>query len=166
MLSWFKRPPDLVIGDAQEPYMLRWYIIPRNRFFNIYLHKFLQSDDARALHDHPWASLGVILKGSYIEHLPADYDKWVAHNDRTTVRKIRNRFRPVYRGTRCIHRVELFTNTDDRGRIHAVPVWTLFMTGPMRRAWGFWCPKGFVHFKYYLAPRDGSNNSRVGRGCD
>jgi hypothetical protein len=57
-MRWFKkiagsRPPDFVIG-GDSPYMLRWWIIPRNKFFNIYLHRFLRSDDDRALHDHPW----------------------------------------------------------------------------------------------------------------
>ena len=42
-----------VIG---KNYLSRWHIIPRNRYFNIYLHKFVGSDDDRALHDHPWRS--------------------------------------------------------------------------------------------------------------
>jgi hypothetical protein len=50
--------------------MERWHIIPRNRLFNIYLHHFLKSDYDRALHDHPWASLSIILKGEYTEHTP------------------------------------------------------------------------------------------------
>ena len=44
-MRWFEkialRKPDFVIGGHDDPYMLRWWIIPRNRFFNIYLHKFL-----------------------------------------------------------------------------------------------------------------------------
>jgi hypothetical protein len=43
-----KRAPDQVIGGRERPYMLRWYLIPRNRFCNIYLHHFLRSDDDRA----------------------------------------------------------------------------------------------------------------------
>lgn len=45
-------PCDFTIGGHERPYLLRWFIIPRNRFFNIYLHKFLRSDDDRALLDH------------------------------------------------------------------------------------------------------------------
>ena len=44
-----KRPADFVIGPPERPYLLRWWIIQRNRFFNIYLHKFLRSDDDLAL---------------------------------------------------------------------------------------------------------------------
>src|SRR4051812_18802461 len=69
-LKLFCRSPDVVIGSRDNPYLLRWHVIPRNRFFNIYLHKFLRDDDDRALHDHPWASCSIILKGGYIEHQP------------------------------------------------------------------------------------------------
>jgi hypothetical protein len=49
-----KRRPDFIIGGADNPYLLRWWIIPRNRWCNVYLHKILRDDDPRALHDHPW----------------------------------------------------------------------------------------------------------------
>jgi hypothetical protein len=61
------REPDLYIGGKDDPYLLRWYLIPRNRFFNVYLHKIVRSDDDRALHDHPWWWLSVMLKGRYAE---------------------------------------------------------------------------------------------------
>jgi len=32
------RSPDFVIGPFESPYMLRWYMIPRNRWFGIYWH--------------------------------------------------------------------------------------------------------------------------------
>lgn len=52
-MAWFEkiaqsRNPDFIIGGA-DPYMLRWWVIPRNKVFNIYLHRFLRSDDDRAL---------------------------------------------------------------------------------------------------------------------
>ncbi len=42
------RKPDFIIGGPENPYLLRWYLIPQNRFFNVYLHKILRSDDDRA----------------------------------------------------------------------------------------------------------------------
>lgn len=60
----FGRKPDFVIGDLSNPYLLRWWVIPRNRFFNVYLHKFLRDDDDRALHDHPWWSMSIILSST------------------------------------------------------------------------------------------------------
>ncbi|MDZ7823006.1 MAG: hypothetical protein U5K75_02470 [Ahrensia sp.] len=62
--------PDLIIGGAEDPYMRRWFIIPRNRWFNIYLHEIVRSDDDRALHDHPWWSLSLVLDGQMLEVLP------------------------------------------------------------------------------------------------
>jgi hypothetical protein len=59
------RPPDFSIGPKGDRYMLRWWVIPRNRWFNIYLHRFLHDDEDRALHDHPWVSCSYILWGSW-----------------------------------------------------------------------------------------------------
>ena len=42
------RTPDFVIGDAHNPYMLRWWLLPDNDYFNIYLHHILRSDDGNA----------------------------------------------------------------------------------------------------------------------
>ena len=56
ILRWARnREPDFIIGGHEAPYLRRHWLIPRNRFFNIYVHEFLRSDDDRALHDHPWA---------------------------------------------------------------------------------------------------------------
>ena len=69
------RPPDYLIGADGSVYLERWWLIPCNRIMNIYLHHFLRSDDYRALHDHPWCNLSLLLSGSYIEHLPARTNK-------------------------------------------------------------------------------------------
>lgn len=61
--------PHFIIGGTDRPYLLRWFLIPRNRWFNIYLHKFCRDDDDRALHDHPWWFVSIMLQGSYVEHL-------------------------------------------------------------------------------------------------
>jgi hypothetical protein len=137
--SFFYRPPDFVIGDKTNPYMLRWWIIPRNKWFNIYLHKVCRDDDDRALHDHPWVSLSIVLKTGYVEVTPGGRKSFRAGS-------------VIYRNATYQHRLEL-----DKG-----PAWTLFITGPKVRDWGFWCPKGFVHWKDFVAPHD---KGQVGRGC-
>lgn len=153
-LRIFYRKPDFIIGGSEKPYMLRWWVIPRNRFFNIYLHKFLRDDDDRALHDHPWASCSIILKGSYIEHFPND--KW----------KIRRRGQVAFRRAKQAHRIELFKRVGN-SLYHEwgenIPAWTLFITGPKVREWGFHCPKGWRHWKDFCAPE---NSGTVGRGCE
>src|SRR5690606_8416676 len=64
------RQPDFIVGadNPEGPYLERWYLLPRNRVLNVYLHRFLRDDDDRALHDHPWAWLSLLLQGSYVEH--------------------------------------------------------------------------------------------------
>jgi hypothetical protein len=130
------RDPDQVIG---EDYLWRWYLIPKNKIFNIYLHRFGRSDDDRALHDHPWYSVSMLLKGEFIEHS----FKGIRHIPR---------FAPIFRTAKFAHRLEIV-----RG-----PVWTLFITGPRIRSWGFYCPKGWRHWKVFTSD-DGNS---VGRGCD
>lgn len=114
-------------------YLHRWFIIPRNRFFNIYLHRFVRSDDDRALHDHPWWSLGIILKGSYTEHLFGGS-------------KERRAFIPVLRKPAHAHRVELHSTQDYKLK----PVWTLFITGPRLRDWGFYADQGWMDHETFL----------------
>lgn len=143
MMRWlvnlFRREPDRYIGGTIHPYMLRWYVIPRNRWFNIYLHKIMRDDDDRALHDHPWPSLSIILAGRYREVTPRGSRVHCA--GRVMLRS------SIYR-----HRLEV-----GRG-----VCWTLFITGPMLRTWGFWCPQGFVPWKEFANP---DNPDEIGRGC-
>jgi hypothetical protein len=124
LVSRLNRPPDVRIGPADDTYLQRWHVIPRNRFFNVYLHRFLRSDDDRALHDHPWINLSILLRGTYTEHTIA-----AGGVHQRAVRKAGD-FK--LRGARTAHRVELTHGT----------CWTLFITGPRLRSWGFHCPNG------------------------
>lgn len=140
-----KRPPDVIIGGTEQPYLRRWWLIPRNRFFNVYLHHFLRSDDDRALHDHPWWNLSVLLDGRYVEHTIE------AGGINRRVSRAAGDWK--LRRAAAAHRIEL-----DAG-----PCWTLFLTGPTLRAWGFHCPRGWVHWRDFTNPADGG--STIGRGC-
>jgi hypothetical protein len=43
----FYRPPDKIIKDREnldQIYLRRWHVIPKNPFFNIYLHNFRMGD--------------------------------------------------------------------------------------------------------------------------
>lgn len=141
--SWkIPREPDFVIGGRSNPYMRRWWIIPRNRLFNIYLHNIVRSDDDRALHDHPWWNLSILLKGNYLEHTP-DGEFY------------RSRGSMILRRATATHRISVAGDG---------AVWTLFITGPAIRQWGFHCPQGWRHWKIFTNPADGGET--VGRGCD
>lgn len=147
------RQPDFIIGKPEAPYMRRWWIIPRNRFFNIYLHNILRPDDDRALHDHPWASCSIILRGLYYEHTPDGKFK------------IRKPGMIRFRKATAAHRISLF-GIGYRGELDKKtgrpvftecyrPAWTLFITGPKVREWGFHCPKGWRHWREFVGVRDG-----------
>jgi hypothetical protein len=94
--------------------LFRWGNLPR-----VYVHKFLRSDDERAPHNHPWWFVSLVLKGRYLEHLA----------DRSNV-VVRKPLSVAYRALSVFHRVELI---DDQ------PCWTLVITGPDVRSWGFLC---------------------------
>ncbi len=149
----FHREPDFIVGGHDNPYLLRWWIIPRNRFFNVYLHKFLRDDDDRALHDHPWWSLSIIIKGGYHEHLPLWYTKFYP------------RWSIIFRKPIHRHRIELMKNVwlKNGELVRVMPTWTIFITGPRVREWGFHCPQGFVHWKDFTAAGD---KGATGKGCD
>lgn len=170
--DWFKRlvsgEPHHIIGSGDEVYMLRWYLIPRNRFFNIYLHKFLRSDEDRALHDHPWWFISLLIKGQYEEITKEQkligmcpfckeseclcgykslYE--IVHSS-SVIRKSPS---ICFRKAEHRHRVQLITETAT----------TIFLTGPKVREWGFWCPQGFVNWKIFTDPKD---SGKIGRGCE
>lgn len=149
------RKPDQIIGKFREDgagedtvFLNRWWIIRRakaKRFrFNIYLHQFVRSDEDRAMHDHPWWSVSFCLSGSAVEH----------YEDRGCVLALTPRairevpwLWPIFRKATHTHRIEL---TSDQ------PLWTLFITGPKTREWGFHCPQGWRHWKDFA----------FGQGCD
>lgn len=142
--KWLTGKPHFIIGGEDNPYLLRWFVIPRNSFINIYLHKFLRSDDDRALHDHPWWFASLILKGGYIEHRE---DGSQRHRGTGSL---------ALRRPNTLHRVELLTHPRYRGPgvyftedFREVPTWTLVFTGPKMREWGFKCPKGWVHWETF-----------------
>lgn len=137
-----QRPPDVRIpGDLSiPPYMLRWWKIKRNAFFNVYYHIVRRSDDDTALHDHPWWNFSIILEGNYFEHLIHQG----GINTRTKYGPGSVRFR---RSGNFAHRLELEKWDDswpDHMRGQEKPVLTIFITGPALRRWGFHHPLRWV----------------------
>lgn len=140
-----RRRPDFVIGPPSDPYMERWWVIPRNRFLNVYLHCIRHDDDDRALHDHPWPNVTLVLAAGYVEHTP----------DGAFRRDVGD---VVFRRATALHRLAL--DSFDGGG--AMPAWSLFITGPVVRTWGFACPQGWRPWKEFVEPE---RPGEVGRGC-
>lgn len=130
------REPDFIIG---ENYLKRWWVIPRNYFQNVYLHQINVSDDARALHDHPWDNISLVVEGGYVEVTPeGEFERKPGDI--------------VHRKATNAHRLVI-----DK------PAITLFFTGPIIREWGFHCPQGWRRWQDFV--EISGNSSVIGRGC-
>lgn len=101
------------LGKAECPYAYRWVF--NLGLFSFRVHHFLRSDDKRYFHDHAWWFVTMVLKGSYTDVSPAGEDRMTAGSIR-------------YRAARHKHYVKV----EDGG------CWTILLTGPMMRKWGFW----------------------------
>lgn len=158
ILRWARaREPDFIIGGAERPYLRRHWLLPRNPVFNVYVHEFLRSDDDRALHDHPWLfNASYVLDGGYIEWVPST--KGGAPNPLRPVCLFLRGGQWRFRWGAAPHRVQLH-------RIGGLEIacWTAFVTGPRVRSWGFYCEKGWIHWRLFTAPHD---KGAIGRGCD
>ncbi len=99
------------LGAPECPYMVRW-VLDLN-IFSIRLHRWFRGDDERHFHDHPWNFYGIVLFGSYIDSTPNNEE-------------LMNQFKVFYRKAEHKHTVKT------KG------CWTLILTGPEIREWGFW----------------------------
>jgi hypothetical protein len=130
------RIPSKVIGTD---YLTRWYVMPRNRLFNVYLHHVTGDDPDINLHDHPWVfNSSIVLRGRILEEMPGK-DRVLEIGSFTT------------RLGRAPHR--LLLDTPDS--------LTLFITGPKIRKWGFYTPTGWSSSKTYLRADGNGRNVAV-----
>jgi hypothetical protein len=115
-------PCRLIDGENGEPYLERYYLFGVAGW-HAYLHRFVDSDPDRGLHDHPWgAAVSLVLSGGYDEIRAERGDP-----RRTRVRWVRPGRLNRLKGD-DYHRVVL---RDGR------PAWTLFAHGPRVKGWGF-----------------------------
>lgn len=148
------RPPDMVVGAPDNPYLHRWRIFPRNDIANVYVHKFHRDDDDRALHDHPYDNVSVVLENGYYEHL--------SHMWEPPLRSWRGE---GWIGTRPAIKPHRVVVVPDK-----LPI-SLFFHGPRTRKWGFWCPNGWrpwqvFHGQNNPANPNNSGGHQSGKGCE
>lgn len=136
--------------DDNDVYMIR-YILARNRFFKIYIHRFLRSDDD-IYHDHPWHFMTYIANGEYVEKLlHQDGPDWVK-SERTV-----GEGRIIFRHAEHKHIVTLKREYDE---FDPTAPLTISFIGPKHRDWGFWPENeygkhSFVFWKKFLGlPED------------
>lgn len=160
LLYWLTdRLPCRIISDDGKPYLERYYLFTLLGV-RFYIHRFVGSDPARGLHDHPWPWAGsVVLSGWYLEEIrgteAAAITRILAEMNGTTgVIRRRVRWLNWLTGDR-FHRVVL-----PPGRSEC---WTLFFhRAAYTKPWGFlrslsddtaliWVPHNY--------PRNGTGNS-------
>jgi hypothetical protein len=131
-----RRPCRFIDGEHGEPYLERYYLFGVLGW-HAYLHRFVDSDPDRGLHDHPWdRAVSLVLAGGYDEIRPLAGDP-----DLTCTRTLRP-WRLNRLSGSDFHRVVLRS-----GR----PAWTLFLHGPRVKGWGF-----VQHGAYRPMARDGA----------
>ena len=59
----------IIKGDEGQPYLERYMVARwgKNGEKTLFLHRFLDSDPDRGIHDHPWNSRSFIVAGGYFE---------------------------------------------------------------------------------------------------
>ncbi len=118
-----------------SPYLKRWFVYILGR--TVRLHKFYRGDDARAVHDHPWAFWTFPLR-SY----------WEVLGDGTT--QLVERFKWHHRPSSYQHIVlGSHAKADKRGVKFWTPepFWTIVVTGRKDRSWGFWPNGKYVYYR-------------------
>ncbi len=151
-----RTPPHFIVWDRErvQQYLCRWYLLwrrneldgnkPKNRLlarmpFNLFMHRFRNSDDAGELHSHPWRwAISLVLIGGYSEER------------RVGDRVVRIAVKPwslnFIKG-HTYHRVDL-----ENGE-----AWTLFLVGPRKDTWFFWNRETRMRSQWedYLAWKNG-----------
>lgn len=117
------------LGPDHCPYVTRWVL--DFCLFSIRLHYWQKSDDLRHPHDHAWDFISVVLWGSIA--------------DRTIVDSERNDEHRPWLSCRFFRAEHQHSVVVDK------PCWTLLVTGPERRKWGYWVKGRFrKRNKYYF----------------
>jgi len=149
-MNWLLRllPKRIINGReaADQPYMIRYTVL--NLFFvGVYLHHILRSDDDVIPHDHPWPFFHLILKGGYYEEYPP-LPLWhvVTHKRIPASVHFRGPGYWAFHRAKYLHRVSMEVDRDG----NELPSWSLVITGPRTREWGFLTPTGWVQWKTYL----------------
>lgn len=114
------------LGLPSCPYLIRWRF--ETPWGSIRLHHWLGPDDSRHRHDHPWGFVTFVLRGGYTDLSPSGDEH---------LRAPAIRYRPA------THQHTVVPDNND--------CWTVIVTGPRVRPWGFWVNGKFKKAnKYFL----------------
>lgn len=152
-----------VTVPRKEIYLQRWWLVPRNDWMNVYLHRMIRDDDA-VLHDHSYWSLSLVLSDG-LEELWLEKPDDVSRLWKGNIIDVAETRRPVQgdlvlRTPRMAHQLKVLPGTEP---------WTIFVTGPRVKSWGFYCKRGWKLWSEYVKVDQtkgrGTGTSGIGVGC-
>jgi len=125
--------PYGTLGDPDDIYMERAWLkeFGPGAPLSIRLHNIRRSDTDRALHDHPWENISVILEGEMVEVVPLEQSQ-PCMMDQTKYSQYRRRPGDI-----------IARKATDRHRLiipEGQSVWTMFIMGAYEQPWGFYDP--------------------------
>ncbi len=92
----------------------RWRLC-QSKWCNVMLHNIKRADTDAHCHNHPWSFISIVLKGGYDEKTPKGINP-------------RKLFSVAYNKATNYHKIE---------KLHGDSAWTLVITGPTRKEWGY-----------------------------
>lgn len=145
-----------LIGPPDCPLMRRWAI--ETPIGSLRVHHFLRSDDERHPHDHPWWFATFVLAGGYTDVTPCDCQEgWLLGEPSDDGRHAQPMtLCPTCKGNRELYDVLTRGSFRFRPALHRHWVktkggaWTLIVTGPKMRVWGFWEGVRFLAERAYF----------------
>ena len=146
IISRAQRTPYLHLHKGDELYMARYWLVAPGWLpfgINARVHHIAQPDADRAMHDHPWNFVSIVLRGWYHEARPVGIEPGFEGEQEWHTSTTRGPGDFAYRRSTDRHRI---TRVGPGGAL------TLFITGPRLHWWGFYTPAGKIHWRDY-APR-------------
>lgn len=128
------------------PYMNRWWLFSKGRKksqVRARIHHICTPDYDRHYHDHPWSFVSIVLKGWYKEARPESIEPYFTRDygeSEASTYTLRKAGSVAYRRASDRHRI---TEVSEGG------VWTLVIVWPKIQWWGFYTPKGKIHWRDY-----------------
>ncbi len=129
--------------EGKNPLLKRW-VLWRIPAIGNYIHKFFRSDYDRALHDHPWAFITIILKGGYYEV----HDQTRDGSQETLWHGVGS---VLVRPAQWRHRVVLPEYLGEDGQMHYRPSWSFVIVFRREQNWGFFLPTGWCWWRKHDA---------------
>ncbi len=117
-------------NEGSTPKLYRRRLFPRNNYFNVYLHHYIDADRVNSVHDHPFYFLALTLAGAGQETLwKLNRKQEKGFHSLKFIRPLKPfRFR-FYSGSRYCHYIS---------KVSPNGLWTLVFHGPRYKEFNFY----------------------------